>query len=162
MCRRSLAVESPSPDRESVVEAQILVAEDNPVNQEVTREFLKNLGCSVEVVANGLEAVAALERTSYDLILMDCQMPEMDGFEATSLLRLKEQQQDQKQRTPIVAITANALEGERQRCLEAGMDDYISKPFGQDELREILRRWLDQQSSPDDASDEIGMRHHSA
>ena len=162
MCQRSRAVESPSPDRESVVEAQILVAEDNPVNQEVTREYLKNLGCNVEVVANGLEAVAALERTSYDLILMDCQMPEMDGFEATAMLRLKEQQQNQKRRTPVIAVTANAFEGEMERCLESGMDDYISKPFNQDELREILQRWFDQQHSPDDASGEMNKRLRSA
>lgn len=89
-------------------------------------------------------------------------MPEMDGFEATAVLRLREQQQNQKKRTPIIAITANALEGERQRCLEAGMDDYISKPFSQDDLRVILQRWLDQQHSPDDANGEIGVRLHSA
>jgi CheY-like chemotaxis protein len=162
MCQRFAAEESPSSDRESVTSAKILVAEDNPVNQEVTREYLKNLGCHVDVVETGLEALAALERTSYDLILMDCQMPEMDGFEATAMLRLKEQQQDQKQRTPIVAITANALEGERQRCLEAGMDDYISKPFGQDELRVTLQRWLGQQNTLDDASCETGVKRHSA
>ena len=162
MCQRFAAEESPSSDRESVTNAKILVAEDNPVNQEVTREYLINLGYHVDVVATGLEALAALERTSYDLILMDGQMPEMDGFEATAMLRLKEQQQDQKQRTPIVAITANALEGERQRCLESGMDDYISKPFGQDELEVTLQRWLGQQSTLDDASCETGVKRHSA
>ena len=78
------------------------------------------------------------------------------------MLRLEEQQQDQKNRIPIVAITANALEGERQRCLEAGMDDYISKPFGQDELRVILQRWLDQRHFPDDASADIGVTLQSA
>ena len=88
-------------------------------------------------------------------------MPVMDGFEATGVLRLKEQQQNQKQRIPIIAITANALEGERQRCLDAGMDDYISKPFNQDDLRVILQRWLDQRQSPDDANEEIGVRLHS-
>ncbi len=162
MCERSNAAEAPSPNRDSMVDASVLVAEDNPVNQEVTREYLRDLGCHVDVVTTGLEAVAALEQTSYDLILMDCQMPEMDGYEATAMLRLKEQQQDQKNRIPIVAITANALEGERQRCLEAGMDDYISKPFGQDELRVILQRWLDQRHFPDDASADIGVTLQSA
>lgn len=161
MCQRTIAAASPSPDRESMAGATILLAEDNPVNQEVAQEYLRDLGCHIDVVTNGLEAVAALERTSYDLILMDCQMPEMDGFEATGVLRLKEQQQNQKQRIPIIAITANALEGERQRCLDAGMDDYISKPFNQDDLRVILQRWLDQRQSPDDANEEIGVRLHS-
>jgi CheY-like chemotaxis protein len=162
MCQRTITAASPSPDRESMAGTTILLAEDNPVNQEVAQEYLRDLGCHIDVVTNGLEAVAALERTSYDLILMDCQMPEMDGFEATGVLRLKEQQQNQKQRTPIIAITANALEGERQRCLDAGMDDYISKPFNQDDLRVILQRWLGQRQSPDDANEEIGVRLHSA
>ncbi len=107
-------------------------------------------------------ALAALERTTYDLVLMDCQMPEMDGLEATAMLRLREQQQNQKRRIPVIAITANAFEGERQRCLEAGMDDYISKPFNQDELRATIQRWFDQQHSSDDASGEMNKRLHSA
>jgi CheY-like chemotaxis protein len=147
MTQRAVAAESASSDQALALGATVLLAEDNPVNQEVTREFLKALGCRVDVVATGLEVLAALERTSYDLILMDCQMPEMDGLEATAMLRLKEQQQNHKRRTPVIAVTANVFEGELERCLEAGMNDYISKPFNMDELRQVLQQWLDQQDS---------------
>ena len=154
MSQRAVLAESPTPDPEPTFGAAILLAEDNLVNQEVTREYLRSLGCRIDVVETGLEALAALERTSYDLVLMDCQMPEMDGFEATVMLRLREQQQNQKRRTPVIAITANAFENERQRCLEAGMDDYISKPFNRDDLQVILQRWFNQQHSSDDTNDE--------
>lgn len=162
MTQRVVTAESTSSDQALALGANVLLAEDNPVNQEVIREYLRNLGCRVDVVATGLEVLAALERTSYDLILMDCQMPEMDGLEATAMLRLKEQQQNQKRRTPVIAVTANAFEDEMERCLESGMDDYISKPFNQNELREILQRWFDQQHSPDDASGAMNKRLHSA
>ena len=162
MTQPVVTAESASSDQALALGATVLLAEDNHVNQEVIREYLRNFGCRVDVVATGLEVLAALERTSYDLILMDCQMPEMDGFEATAMLRLKEQQQNQKRRTPVIAVTANAFEGEMERCLESGMDDYISKPFNQDELRATIQRWFDQQHSPDDASGEMNKRLHSA
>ena len=162
MSQRAVLAESPSPDQEPRFGAAVLLAEDNLVNQEVTREYLKTLGCRIDVVATGLEALAALERTTYDLVLMDCQMPEMDGLEATAMLRLREQQQNQKRRTPVIAITANAFQGERQRCLEAGMDDYISKPFNRDKLRVILQRWFNQQHSLVDTNDEINIVVQSA
>ena len=139
----------PAPyDKGTALDAKILLAEDNLVNQEVTKEHLIALSCRVDVVATGLEALKASEQTTYDLILMDCQMPDMDGFEATTMLRLREQQQNQKRRTPIIAVTANAFDGEYERCLEAGMDDYISKPFSQDDLYTTLKRWLNQHGSP--------------
>jgi CheY-like chemotaxis protein len=112
-------------------------------------------------VATGLEELAALKRTTYDLVLMDCQMPEMDGLEATATLRQREQQ-IRKRRTPVIAITANAFEGERERCLAAGMDDYIRKPFNRDDLRVILQRWFNQQHSLVDTNDEINIVVQSA
>ena len=120
------------------LDVRVLLAEDNVVNQEVMLAQLSELGCHTDLVTTGTEVLAALEKAQYDLILMDCQMPEMDGFQATAAIRLREQQQNQASRIPIIAVTANAFDGERERCLEAGMDDYISKPFNQDDLCERL------------------------
>ncbi len=116
----------------------ILVAEDNAVNQKVAVRLLDKLNCRTDVVSNGLEAVAAVSRINYDLVLMDCQMPEMDGFEATMELRRRE---PAGQRIPIVAMTANAMRGDRERCLEVGMDDYIAKPVRRDALEQIIQRY---------------------
>jgi CheY-like chemotaxis protein/HPt (histidine-containing phosphotransfer) domain-containing protein len=124
-------------------DALILLAEDNPVNQEVALNMCEALGCRVVVVANGLEAVEALSGSDFDLILMDCQMPEMDGYEATEAIRNGERAEEGgKDRIPIVALTAHAMEGDRDRCLAGGMDDYLAKPFSQDQLQEVLGRWL--------------------
>jgi signal transduction histidine kinase/CheY-like chemotaxis protein/HPt (histidine-containing phosphotransfer) domain-containing protein len=119
----------------------ILLAEDNPVNQEVTIGMLESLGCSIDAVDTGREAVEALGRTAYDLVLMDCQMPKMDGYVATRTIREQEAAASAG-RIPIIALTANAMEGDRQRCLDAGMDAYLSKPFSLEQLYAILARWL--------------------
>ncbi|HEX6592952.1 MAG TPA: ATP-binding protein [Moraxellaceae bacterium] len=122
----------------SPISGRILVAEDNPVNQLVVREMLKRLGCEVSVVNNGLEAVEAMQRgLGYDLVFLDCHMPGMDGFEASRALRANGVRQ------PVIAMTASALAGERERCLAAGMDDFLSKPLRMVELSAMLRRWLE-------------------
>jgi two-component system, sensor histidine kinase and response regulator len=128
-------------ERSAAYAARILIVEDNPVNQELGIAMLGELGCSVTIVGNGKEAVEATNQTDYDLVLMDCQMPEMDGFEATRAIRAREEQTGKH--TIIVALTAHALSGDRDLCLAAGMDDYLSKPFNMDKLNAILAFWLE-------------------
>ncbi len=120
---------------------RILVAEDNPVNQKVAQAMLRNMGLSSDVVANGREAVSALQTTPYNLVLMDCQMPEMDGYEATSLIRINGSKA-LNPCIPIIAMTALAMQGDRQRCIQAGMNDFIAKPVLRRELERKLARWL--------------------
>ncbi|MCX6678300.1 MAG: PAS domain S-box protein [Methanothrix sp.] len=120
---------------------RILVAEDNPVNQKVAQAMLRNMGLQADVVANGQEAVNALRIIPYDLVLMDCQMPEMDGFEATSIVR-EQGSKALNPGIPIIAMTALAMQGDREKCIQAGMNDFIAKPVQQRELAEMLARWL--------------------
>lgn len=118
--------------------ASLLLVEDNPVNQRVAVGLIRKLGYEVEAVSCGSEAIEAVRANSYQAILMDCQMPEMDGFEVTARIR---QMEGDAATTPIIALTANALPGDRERCLEAGMDDYIPKPLQMARLAEVLGRW---------------------
>jgi CheY-like chemotaxis protein len=115
----------------------VLLVEDNPVNQKVALRFLERLGYRADAVANGLEAVTTLETRRYDLVLMDLQMPEMDGFEASRQVRLRIPLEQQPR---IIALTANALSGDRELCLAAGMNDYIAKPVKMHEIADAIRR----------------------
>jgi CheY-like chemotaxis protein len=137
-------------DDDKLAPLRVLVAEDNMVNQRVTKGQLKSLGCTVDVVANGYEALSALPRIEYDVVLMDCQMPELDGYETTRAIRRSEQNPAArwpwKRPAYIIALTANAMEGDRERCLGAGMNDYISKPLRVAELRVALQRGATQRA----------------
>ena len=121
---------------------RVLVVEDNEVNALVVRGMLEQMGVNAELAVDGQKALAAMARTAYHLVLMDCQMPVMDGWEATRLWRARETRVRQYQRVPIVALTASAAAGERERCLEAGMDDYLSKPFSREALEALVDRYL--------------------
>ena len=126
---------------------RILVAEDNRINQLYIVELLKHFGCTNDLVVNGEEALAALQQQRYDLVLMDCQMPEIDGFTAAHEIRKREAAGQHSGRLPIVAVTANALKGDREKCLEAGMDEFISKPIEGKQLKAVLEKYLVRTSS---------------
>ena len=125
---------------------RLLVVEDNPINQEVALAILHDAGYRADAVANGAEALAALRAGGYDLVLMDCQMPELDGYEATRRIRASPTGTSWS-KIPIVAMTANAMKDDRQKCLDAGMDDYVTKPVQARELVEVIERWLGQGKS---------------
>ncbi len=130
------------------IEARVLLVEDNPINAEVATAMLIRMGCHVELAANGREAVTRNSEQRFDIVLMDCQMPLMDGFEATRQLRRQESDRtlglngSPSPRLPIIALTANVMDGDRERCLAAGFDDYLPKPFRAHELQTLLRRWV--------------------
>ena len=136
----TLSPASPSNSTVPRLNIHVLLVEDNPVNQQVTLCMLENPGYRIDVVENGRHALQALSTTRYDLVLMDCQMPEMDGFEATRQWRAQERSRG-SDRIPIIAVTANALYGDRETCLANGMDDFLPKPFTQQALATMLRRW---------------------
>ena len=125
----------------SVLEGHLLLVEDNLVNIKVAKVMLTKLGLSFDIAMDGHEAVTMLAKNRYDLVLMDCQLPGMDGYEATRQFRQMEQTQ-QTPRTPVVALTANAMQGDRENCLQAGMDDYMTKPISMASLQQHLQQWL--------------------
>lgn len=127
--------------------ARILLAEDNTVNQAVAVSMLNKLGYKVDVVGNGIEAVEALSRIPYDLILMDCQMPEMDGFEATATIRSPDSKVI-NHNLPVIAMTANAMKGDKDKCMQSGMDDYLTKPVKKEVLGLMLEKWLNTRVKP--------------
>ncbi|MFS2007527.1 response regulator [Duganella sp. CT11-25] len=134
---------SPTPAPRARKRRKVLLAEDNPVNVEVASAMLEGLGLDVSRACNGEEALHSVQSGDFDLVLMDCQMPVMDGFAATAEIRRHQQQQRGRARNlPIIAITANALQGDRESCLAAGMDDYLSKPFTQQALGQTIARWI--------------------
>jgi CheY-like chemotaxis protein len=126
---------------------RVLVVDDNPINQLVAREMLLSLGVEVETAEHGADALARLERSSYALVFMDVMMPVLDGLAATRVWREREAQHG-RARLPIVALTANAMASDRERCLEAGMDDYLAKPVRREQLAKILARWLPAEPAP--------------
>jgi signal transduction histidine kinase/CheY-like chemotaxis protein len=136
--RQEVACLVGEPDTSSNRPVRILLAEDNPINQKVAVKLLRGIGHAVDLANNGLEVLAALDRQSYDLIFMDCQMPELDGYETTRRIRTRPDCTTVR----IVALTANAMSGENQKCIEVGMDDYLSKPVRLESLREMLVRWM--------------------
>ena len=119
---------------------RILIAEDNSVNQAVARRMVEKAGFEAVIANNGVEALAAVGRGEFLLVLMDCQMPEMDGYAATAELRRREV--GTGRRLPVIAVTASAVEGERERCLATGMDDYITKPVRAAVFEELIARWV--------------------
>jgi two-component system sensor histidine kinase/response regulator len=137
------AVPAPVARAPSGVRGHILVVEDNVINQQVALGILQIQGYKVSVANNGKEALEAYAHGAFDLILMDCHMPEMDGFEATSEIRRREQASASR-RVPIVALTANAMAQDREECLNAGMDDHVAKPFSMQTMQEMLDRWMPQ------------------
>lgn len=149
-CQRGKSAESGKSDPRSDAalpvtirpDVQILLAEDNITNQLFTREILARAGLPCDIVGNGREALAEVAKKHYDLVLMDCQMPEMDGFEATREIRAREADGRLRGQLPIVALTANAIKGDRERCLKAGMDDYIAKPFNSAQLIGVIQQLL--------------------
>ena len=143
-----LAAEAAQPDQQqsepapvqAAARGSVLLVEDNPVNQKVAQAMLAKLGIPVEVANNGREAVEMVQVRDFDLVLMDCQMPVMDGYEATAAIRAMPG--GRGEHLPIIALTANAMQGDRQKCLEAGMDDFLSKPYGLAQLHATVLRWL--------------------
>jgi len=133
-------VETGNGKSEEAPPIRVLLVEDNPVNRMIAREFLKRAGCSVDMAKHGREAVDHCLRHDYDIIFMDCQMPEMDGFEATRAIR--DQQTLARHRVPIVALTANAMEMDREQCIQAGMDDFLVKPANQTIIADALKKWV--------------------
>ncbi|MBV9015326.1 MAG: response regulator [Alphaproteobacteria bacterium] len=129
------------PPPEAAAGARVLLVEDNPVNLEVGVGILEGFGCKVDTATNGVEALGRYANGKYGLIFMDCQMPEMDGFKATAEIR--KQEAGSGRRTPIVALTASAIEGDREQCLASGMDDYVPKPFTAEQMRTALTSWLE-------------------
>src|SRR6185503_21222373 len=120
---------------------QVLLAEDNPVNQRLAASLLERRGHKVTIAANGREAVAAIERAPFDVVLMDVQMPEMGGFDATAAIRALEH--GGESHVPIVAMTAHAMKGDRERCLDAGMDEYLTKPLDPRQLCALVEQMAD-------------------
>jgi CheY-like chemotaxis protein/HPt (histidine-containing phosphotransfer) domain-containing protein len=139
--RHSVGEAGPTLKSEPALSAplHVLLAEDNPVNQKLAAKMLESLGATLEVAADGFQVLKAMERTAFDVVLMDCQMPGMDGFVATECIR--ERERARGGHIPIVAVTANALGGDREYCLAKGMDDYISKPITRQDLFKVLSRW---------------------
>ncbi len=133
----SVCRETPGAAGRLRLEARVLLVEDNPVNRKLAERILEKLGCDTTTAENGIRALEMLERKDFDIVFMDVQMPEMDGFTATRHIR----EDGRWPNVPIIAMTAHALKGDRERCLEAGMDDYLSKPLSRETIQEVIQKW---------------------
>ena len=140
--KRSILPTTRPPVDPAGLHGKVLLVDDNPDNQNLARQVLEHLGCEVSVATDGEAALGSLQRQRFDLVLMDCHMPGMNGYDTTLEIRRREAANDNDPHTPIVALTASVLPEERERCIEVGMDDYLAKPFSQNELRSVLERWL--------------------
>lgn len=126
---------------QNLKDMRVLIVEDNLVNQKVIRIILERTGCHYEIAEDGVQAIEKYQNGDFHLVLMDCQMPNMDGLQACQKIRELESKANQK-RCPIVAMTANAMKGDRERCLTVGMDDFLAKPFKSQELLQIVNQWI--------------------
>ena len=140
--RPEAAIERTDENEGSSLVAKILLVEDNPINQMVAQKMLESIGLKATLANNGIEALNKLDEESFDLVLMDCQMPELDGFDATREIRKMGIRAQNDKLLPIIAMTANVMSGDRERCIEVGMDDYIGKPVQRELLESVLRKWL--------------------
>jgi CheY-like chemotaxis protein len=138
----ALAAKPTAESRPLLLNSKVLLVEDNPINQMVAQKMLEKVGLKAKLANNGVEALQCLRDETFDLVLMDCQMPEMDGFDATREIRKLGIKALNQQPLPVVAMTANVMSGDRERCLEVGMDDYIGKPVQREQLESILQKWL--------------------
>jgi len=138
----NIAAEPATGNKTLQLNARVLLVEDNPINQMVAQKMLEKIGLKATLADTGVEALKLLNEQSFDLVLMDCQMPEMDGFDATREIRKLDIKALNQQAIPVVAMTANVMSGDRERCLEVGMDDYIGKPVQREQLASVLEKWL--------------------
>jgi CheY-like chemotaxis protein len=138
---------TPTPELVKPLLPALLLAEDNPVNALIAITMLEKIKIQVDHVTTGKLALKAMRTRPYKLVLMDINMPEMDGYTATRYIRKWERENILKGRTPVIAMTANALKGDKEKCMSAGMDDYLPKPVKQDELLKLVRHWLEQQEA---------------
>jgi len=135
------ALQAPSAPRPSgLTRAHVLIVEDNLLNQKLALRMLEKLGYRADLADNGRDAVRMIEKGGYDLVFMDCQMPEMDGYEASAIIRQREKESGQH--LPIIAMTAHTMTGDRDKCMEAGMDDYISKPIRKEQIVQVISKWV--------------------
>ena len=137
---------------DQLFQANVLLVEDMLPNQIIARKILSKIGAEVDIAGNGQEAVELFQQRNYDLVLMDCRMPIMDGYQATEIMRRQEAQQAAGRHVPIIALTANSSKEERELCIEAGMDDVVTKPFKQADIANCLQRWLTTPVEPLDIS----------